>query len=543
MFVPRRAGSRSTRLPNRAYHGHFSSTDGRLWKRKLDGLEDFVTTIYNAAAGFGHGALQFEVKPTKQLESDSIILESTRKAWIRLRLSAPMIALRTDSEPGSHGDAFFISYECPKSSATIVSKWAGETLKWHPEQKTLAERDLDLKDLWWGPGDNHWIMEMHVGRLDGNIQLILMATHWALDGTIGVLLADRILEYLVAELEGRAENVEELPWGKEIVQLPPSMAAVSAPQYRGEVAPPPPQMDGIQNFFHRPVYSKDPTHSTSHTTLSHPVKLTAVQTQAFRDNCKAHGFTVTPALNAILVLADVETALKTGKRKGTDALREVHQSFLPSADGFFIPVNGVNRRSAFLPLAEHASLDSPLGTPGMAAEAFPTVHDMNAIRKCIRVDGNMKIERVMSQDAFWNGAVMNAHEVLAPGKPTPPRSLANQKALNAALASCTLEVVQSGILSTSIGDFDNANNLARWKPSNRDSGEGPALTIENMILSARITQPTVMCCSWRYDGQLTMPIHGAREFHDEHAWQDFADAVETETFFPSRQVLLSDDYH
>lgn len=40
---------------------------------------------------------------------------------------------------------------------------------------------------------------------------------------------------------------------------------------------------------------------------------------------------------------------------------------------------------------------------------------MNAIRKCIRVDGNMEIERVMSQDAFWDGAVTNAHEVLASG--------------------------------------------------------------------------------------------------------------------------------
>ncbi|KZP30534.1 hypothetical protein FIBSPDRAFT_926383 [Athelia psychrophila] len=536
MFAPRRAGSvftslqrtlstfqRSTRLPNRAYHGHFSSTDGRLWKRKLEGLEDFMAAICNAAAGFGHGALQFDVKPTKQLD-DSAVLESVRKAWIRLRFSAPMIALRTNSEPGSHGDAFFSSYECPKSNATVVSKWVDETLKWHPEKKTLVERDLDLKDVWWNPGDNHWNMVMHVGRLNGNIQLMLTTTHWAIDGPIGLQLSEKFFEYLAAELEGKAGNIEELPWGEEIVQLPPSMAAVIAPPYRGEVAPPPLQMDGIPNFFHRPVYSEGLNHSTCHSTLGHSVKLTAVQTQAFRDNCKARGFTATPVFNAILVLADVETALKNGIRKGPDAFREVHKSFL-SADGFFIPVNGVNRRSAFLP--EHASLASPLGTPTCAAEAFPTVHDMNAIRKCIRVDGNMEIERVMSQDAFWDGAVTNAHEVLASGIPIPPYLLGNQKALNGALASRTLEVIKSGILSTSLGDFDKANILERWKPSKRDSAEVPAFTIENIILSARMTQPTVMCSSWQYDGQITLHLHGAREFHDEHAWRDFVDAVES----------------
>lgn len=72
------------------------------------------------------------------------------------------------------------------------------------------------------------------------------------------------------------------------------------------------------------------------------------------------------------------------------------------------------QRGAFLP--EHTSLSSPLGSPGIAAEAFPTVHDMNAIRKCIRLTDDMQIGRVMSQDAFWDGAVANAELIMQPGK-------------------------------------------------------------------------------------------------------------------------------
>lgn len=68
-----------------------------------------------------------------------------------------------------------------------------------------------------------------------------MATHWAIDGHLGLELLDKFFEYLAAELEGKAENVKDLKWGDEIAQLPPAISSVIAPEYCGEVAPPLPQ--------------------------------------------------------------------------------------------------------------------------------------------------------------------------------------------------------------------------------------------------------------------------------------------------------------
>ncbi|KZP09123.1 hypothetical protein FIBSPDRAFT_938641 [Athelia psychrophila] len=544
MFFPGRAGlmfstlqrsittfQRSTRLSARAYHGHFSSTDGTLWKRKLDGSEDFFACLAHVGAGYGQFTAEIEVKPAKQPVSESALLESVRKAWIRLRFLAPKIALRTDIEPGSDGKAFFISYESPKSNQAVISKWADETIKWHPEEKTLVERDLDLKEIWRSP-DGCWNMEMHVGRCPGgNIQLMFSGVHWASDGHLALDILDKLSEYLAVELEGKSNNIEELPWGEEIPQLPPSIFAVISPEYRGEVAPPLPQLAGTPNFFRRPIYSAEPADSTSHSDLSHPITLTAAQTQAFRAKCKANGFKVTPVITTIAVLAEIEAALKTAIWKGPDAFKAVHDAFL-SADGFFIPVNPGNRRAAFLP--EHRSLTSSLGTPGVASEAFPTVHDMNPIRKCIRINDDMDVERVMSQEAFWDGAVQNAHDIFAPGARIPPHFLAYQRALSAESAVRANEMLDGGVLVSSMGDFDRANIWNRWRPSNRtqnssdaDNTTVPALTIERLIISARMTTPTVNVIHWQYDGKFTIHLHGLRRFHDEHAWKDFTHAFES----------------
>lgn len=172
---------------------------------------------------------------------------------------------------------------------------------------------------------------------------------------------DKFVEYLSAELQGKTNDIEKIAWGEEIVQLPPSILMAIAPPYRGEVAPPLPQLVGtpvriifenylyqtrtkisLQNFFFRPVYSKDLSDSAAHGAVSHQITLTAAQTQAFRANCKAHGFTVTPVVTTLSVLAEIETALTVGVRKGPEAFKEVHESFMNS-DGFFIPVNAGNR--------------------------------------------------------------------------------------------------------------------------------------------------------------------------------------------------------
>jgi hypothetical protein len=65
---------------------------------------------------------------------------------------------------------------------------------------------------------------------------------------------------------------------------------------------------------------------------------------------------------------------------------------------------------------EHYNLDSPLGTPGVASEGFPTKHDMNLIRKSLRVSKDGHIQRDMSDGTFWDGVVADAIAVLEPGR-------------------------------------------------------------------------------------------------------------------------------
>jgi hypothetical protein len=57
-----------------------------------------------------------------------------------------------------------------------------------------------------------------------------------------------------------------------------------------------------------------------------------------------HKSNVTPVVNAILVLADVETALWVGRQGGMDKFNEVKNMF-DTADLFHIPINAVDRVS------------------------------------------------------------------------------------------------------------------------------------------------------------------------------------------------------
>jgi hypothetical protein len=68
----------------------------------------------------------------------------------------------------------------------------------------------------------------------------------------------------------------------------------------------------------------------------------------FHKECKAHNSNVTPVVNALLVLADVETALWASRQGGKDKFNEVKQMF-ETADLFHIPINAIDRVSKPLP--------------------------------------------------------------------------------------------------------------------------------------------------------------------------------------------------
>jgi hypothetical protein len=84
--------------------------------------------------------------------------------------------------------------------------------------------------------------------------------------------------------------------------------------------------------------------SPQYSTLSYPIVLTKAETAAFHKECKRHKSNVTPVVNAILVLADVETTLWWGLHRGQEKFNVVKQMF-ETAEQFPIPINGMDRVS------------------------------------------------------------------------------------------------------------------------------------------------------------------------------------------------------
>lgn len=114
--------------------------------------------ISNNGAGYGHVSVGASVLLNPSI-SPVTLSESARKAWIRLRYYAPLIALRTQN--GGEQHHFFLTYESSKTS-DVAEKWARDTIKWEREEMTLDVRDLELKETWWGT-DDHSNMQLHIG--------------------------------------------------------------------------------------------------------------------------------------------------------------------------------------------------------------------------------------------------------------------------------------------------------------------------------------------------------------------------------------------
>jgi len=201
----------------------------------------------------------------------------------------------------------------------------------------------------------------------------------------------------------------------------------------------------------------------------------------------------------------------------------VKQTF-DTADVFPIPVNAMDRRAAFRP--EHYNLDSPFGTPVVTSEPYPTMHDMNVVRKSFRLTGDGQIHREMSDGIFWDGVVANSIAILEPGRVIPPTFLSDQIRFDGlSLEELTRVVIASRVLCSSIGDIDKLRFLHRWTPSTAPAGS--TLLVDRMTLDVRLSSPTIGCFCYQYDGQLTLQLSGSSEYNSPEAWKYFGEAVES----------------
>ena len=66
--------------------------------------------------------------------------------------------------------------------------------------------------------------------------------------------------------------------------------------------------------------------------------------------------------------------------------------------------------------------------------------------------------------------------------------------------------------------------LDQWRPSTATAES--VLVIDRMILSVRMSQPTIACTSYQWDGQLTMHLQGSSKWHTKEASEYYGEAFE-----------------
>jgi len=85
------------------------------------------------------------------------------------------------------------------------------------------------------------------------------------------------------------------------------------------------------------------------------------------------------------------------------------------------------------------------------------------------------------------------------------------------------QVLASRVLCSSVGNIDKLGPLRRWRPSTATAES--TLVIDRLILTVRMSTPTICCMCYQYDGQLTLHLAGSSRHNSKEAWQYFGDAI------------------
>ncbi|KAF7979275.1 hypothetical protein HWV62_42966 [Athelia sp. TMB] len=474
------------------------------------------------AEGMNHFYIGTSIKFASPVNASTLKTPVTN-AWTRLRYWAPVVGTRTIPKEGAH-NVYLITY-APPASAAEASQWAAETIKWDETEAPLTVRDDAIKEAWWTPSQNHYGAEMHVGPAGNGLWSFILATgHWSSDARGTIPLVDKFFEFLAAELDGSATPpVEQISWGQEVAKLAPTGAQavklsaektdavaekvesnLSGAQAKGPAPPDAPQPPPL---FGRPkglTAGNGADASARPKSLTQRIVLTAEETAALTKVSKAHGATITETVNTILVLAEIESILRTAAQDEAK-FAEVKASY--DAAGIYpLALTTFSRRNFLAP--EYANHDAPKGCPSFAFEGFPIMHNMTNLRKCIKINGT-SIDIV--PEFFWTGAVADNVAELEKLKKsgTPESYVASQTATNAVIPIFTPAMFPNpALVTTSTGSLKKLGMLTRWEPS-----AGGPLAVQKILLSLRATSlfPYNTVTFWEWDGQLNLSAHAASD--------------------------------
>lgn len=98
----------------------------------------------------------------QDIDQDSLV-RLVKSAWIRLRFTAPWLAVRTSVVKGenSKSNSFMYTYDA-SNNPQKTADWADETVISERRTQSLDEWELEIKDRFWTPNENRFGMELHI---------------------------------------------------------------------------------------------------------------------------------------------------------------------------------------------------------------------------------------------------------------------------------------------------------------------------------------------------------------------------------------------
>ncbi|KAJ7762907.1 hypothetical protein B0H16DRAFT_1805628 [Mycena metata] len=152
------------------------------------------------------------------------LLEHARNAWVSLRFTLPTLAAHTEQD--TEGNAL-LTYRTALSAADAQA-WAGRTLQFHEEHKTLDGLHKKLRGTHIPDANGDQTFLHLIVRSDTSFAVLLYTSHVTFDGASAKIVITRFLKKLALLLDGGSPDLN-LKWGDEYSNLTPAVVRVLGP--------------------------------------------------------------------------------------------------------------------------------------------------------------------------------------------------------------------------------------------------------------------------------------------------------------------------
>lgn len=253
------------------------------------------------------------------------------------------------------------------------------------------------------------------------------------------------------------------------------------------------------------------------------LSLSRAQTTRLRALCRAHGRTVTQAVDALLALADVEASLTAAHALGGAHFASVADAY--DASTHWLIALGMKDQRPHFPL--HSNYRRTPGTALFATDGYDLALPMSAMRACInftRADG--AFARALSAGTFWDGLVAS-YAAARPPLDTQKSFVARERAKQAGSAAFSPDPMRvRAFVTSSVGDLAGpalGGALADFAPAAAEDA-GRMVQVVGMCHRVRCDLPLMLAVWWQWDGHLQFSFHAGTRYQTDEEFKGMLDA-------------------